>query len=85
VSVTVDTKGLSHQWLSGRQKGVLASFVVGTIDQLLFAALRSEGHSSEFEAVLAGLRVPRIGESRLRTCPDRVVADRADSPRANRA
>jgi hypothetical protein len=54
---------VAHQWLSGRQKGVLASFVVGTIDQLLFAALRSEGHNSEFEAVLAGLRVPRIGES----------------------
>lgn len=32
---------IAHQWLSGRKKGVLASFVVGTVDQLLFAALRS--------------------------------------------
>jgi CRISPR-associated helicase Cas3 len=32
---------VAHQWLSGRKKGVLASFVVGTVDQLLFAALRS--------------------------------------------
>jgi CRISPR-associated endonuclease/helicase Cas3 len=30
-----------HQWLTGRKKGVLASFVVGTIDQLLFLALKS--------------------------------------------
>ncbi len=32
---------IAHSWLSGRRKGVLASFVVGTIDQLLFAALKS--------------------------------------------
>jgi CRISPR-associated endonuclease/helicase Cas3 len=32
---------VAHQWLSGRKKAVLASFVVGTIDQVLFAALRS--------------------------------------------
>lgn len=32
---------VAHRWLSGRKKGVLASFVVGTVDQLLFAALRS--------------------------------------------
>lgn len=32
---------IAHQWLSGRKKGVLASFVVGTVDQLLFAALKS--------------------------------------------
>jgi CRISPR-associated endonuclease/helicase Cas3 len=30
-----------HQWLTGRKKGVLASFVVGTIDQFLFLALKS--------------------------------------------
>jgi CRISPR-associated endonuclease/helicase Cas3 len=30
-----------HEWLQGRKKGVLASFVVGTIDQALFSALKS--------------------------------------------
>jgi CRISPR-associated helicase Cas3/CRISPR-associated endonuclease Cas3-HD len=30
-----------HTWLTGRKKGVLASFVVGTIDQFLFLALKS--------------------------------------------
>ncbi|HSY14372.1 MAG TPA: CRISPR-associated helicase Cas3', partial [Jatrophihabitantaceae bacterium] len=32
---------IAHHWLSGRKKSGLASFVVGTIDQLLFAALKS--------------------------------------------
>lgn len=31
-----------HQWLAGRKRAMLSSFVVGTIDQLLFAALRSK-------------------------------------------
>lgn len=31
-----------HQWLRGRKKGVLASFVVGTVDQTLFLALKSQ-------------------------------------------
>ncbi|MCU1613187.1 MAG: CRISPR-associated helicase Cas3 [Frankiales bacterium] len=30
-----------HEWLQGRKKGVLASFVIGTVDQALFAALKS--------------------------------------------
>jgi len=29
-----------HTWLAGRKRALLSSFVVGTIDQLLFAALR---------------------------------------------
>ncbi|WP_312987419.1 CRISPR-associated helicase Cas3' [Crossiella cryophila] len=33
---------VAHQWLRGRKKGVLASFVVGTIDQILFAGLKSK-------------------------------------------
>ncbi|WP_425581362.1 CRISPR-associated helicase Cas3' [Streptomyces sodiiphilus] len=32
---------VAHQWLRGRKKGMLSSFVVGTIDQLLFAGLKS--------------------------------------------
>ncbi|MHC5902796.1 type I-E CRISPR-associated protein Cse1/CasA [Streptomyces sp. S6] len=31
----------AHQWLRGRKKQLLASFVVGTIDQVLFAGLKS--------------------------------------------
>ncbi|MFB9523584.1 type I-E CRISPR-associated protein Cse1/CasA [Streptomyces cremeus] len=31
----------AHQWLRGRKKSLLASFAVGTIDQLLFAGLKS--------------------------------------------
>ena len=32
---------IAHQWLSGRKKGPLSNFVVGTIDQILFAALKT--------------------------------------------
>jgi len=32
---------VAHSWLSGRKKSQLANFVVGTIDQVLFAALKS--------------------------------------------
>ncbi|MFI6229266.1 CRISPR-associated endonuclease Cas3'' [Micromonospora echinospora] len=31
-----------HDWLAGRKKTLLSSFVVGTVDQLLFAALRGK-------------------------------------------
>ncbi|SKA02443.1 CRISPR-associated helicase, Cas3 family [Marinactinospora thermotolerans DSM 45154] len=32
---------VAHHWLKGRKKGMLSSFAVGTIDQLLFAGLKS--------------------------------------------
>ncbi|WP_184828769.1 CRISPR-associated helicase Cas3' [Streptomyces griseomycini] len=32
---------VAHAWLRGRKRAMLASFVVGTIDQLLFAGLKS--------------------------------------------
>ncbi|MGX9227588.1 hypothetical protein ACWV95_17665 [Streptomyces albus] len=31
----------AHQWLRGRKKQLLASFAVGTVDQVLFAGLKS--------------------------------------------
>lgn len=33
--------GTVHRWMTGRKKGPLADFVVGTIDQLLFTSLRA--------------------------------------------
>ena len=43
------------------------------------------GDSPQFAAVLGGIRVPRLGVGRPRTRPDRVLADKAYSARANRA
>lgn len=40
--------------------------------------------TTQLAAVLAGIRVPRAGAGRPRTRPDRVVADKAYSSRANR-
>lgn len=44
VSATASTGptllAVAHSWLAGRKKGPLASFVVGTIDQVLFAGLK---------------------------------------------
>ncbi len=42
------------------------------------------GNSPQFAPVLAGIRVPRIGGGRPRTRPDRVLADKAYTSRANR-
>lgn len=33
---------IAHQWFSGRKRGLLAPFVVGTVDQLLMAALKAK-------------------------------------------
>jgi transposase len=43
------------------------------------------GDSPQFAAVLDGIRVPHTGPGRPRTCPDRVLADKAYSSAANRA
>jgi transposase len=43
------------------------------------------GDSPQFEAVLDGIGVARLGAGRPRTRPDRVLADKAYSSRANRA
>lgn len=42
------------------------------------------GDSPQFTRVLAGIRVPRVGGGRPRTRPDRVLADKAYSSKANR-
>lgn len=42
------------------------------------------GDSPHFTAVLASIRVPRLGPGRARVRPDRVLADKAYSSRANR-
>jgi transposase len=42
------------------------------------------GDSPQFAAVLGSIRVPRLGVGRPRTRPDRVLADKAYSSRANR-
>lgn len=36
-----DEVGVAHQWLRGRKRGPLAQFLIGTVDQLLFAGLKS--------------------------------------------
>ena len=43
------------------------------------------GDSPQFVPVLEGIRVPRPGAGRPRTRPDRVLADKAYSSKANRA
>jgi transposase len=43
------------------------------------------GDSPQFAAVLGAIRVPRLGPGRPRTRPDRVLADKAYSSKANRA
>jgi len=43
------------------------------------------GDSPQFSVVLAGIRVPRPGGGRPRTRPDRVLADKAYTSKANRA
>jgi len=42
-----------QSWLTGRKKGILANMVVGTVDQLLFAALQSK-HAALRHLGLAG-------------------------------
>jgi transposase len=52
------------------------------LSTLLTAGQR--GDSPQFIAVLAGIRVPRPGGGRPRTRPDRVLADKAYTSKANR-
>jgi transposase len=43
------------------------------------------GDSPQFIPVIEGIRVPRLGVGRARTRPERVLADKAYTSRANRA
>ncbi|WP_374194556.1 transposase [Amycolatopsis sp. MtRt-6] len=48
--------------------------------------MSGSGYSPQFIPVLAGIRVPRLtGGGRPRTRPDRVLADKAYTSKANRA
>jgi transposase len=51
----------------------------------LLVTAGQRGDSPQFEAVLDGIRVARVGPGRPRTRPDRVLGDKAYSSRANRA
>ncbi len=51
----------------------------------LLVTAGQRGDSPQFQAVLAGIRVPRVGRGRPRTRPVRVLADKAYSSKANRA
>ena len=51
----------------------------------LLVTAGQRGDSPQFEAVLAGIRIARVGGGRPRTRPDRVLADKAYSSHANRA
>ena len=37
-----DNSAVVHEWLSGRKKGLLTDFTIGTVDQLLMAALKQK-------------------------------------------
>ncbi len=66
---------IAHQWLSGRKKGLLSNFVVGTIDQLLFMALQAR-HLALRHLAFAG-KVVVIDEVHAADAYMRVYLERA--------
>lgn len=74
----------------GRSRGGLTTKPHLAVEQgqKPLSLLVTAGHrhdSPQFQPVLEGIRVPRIGPGRPRTKPDKVRADRAYGSRANRA
>lgn len=74
----------------GRSRGGLTSKLHLACEQgqklmSLVVTAGQRGDSPQFAAVLGRIRVSRIGCGRPRTRPDRVLADKAYSSRANRA
>jgi transposase len=69
--------GLSTKLHLGCEQGQKPLSIVITAGQ--------RGDSPQFTAVLEGIRVPRAGRGRPRTRPDRVLADKAYSSKANRS
>jgi len=73
----------------GRSRGGLSTKLHLAIEQgqkmlALVITAGQRGDSPQFAPVLSRIRVPRIGPGRPRTTPDRVLADKAYSSRANR-
>lgn len=83
-SIEPDDHGL------GRSRGGLSTKVHLACEQgqralSLVVTAGQRGDAPQFEAVMAGIRIARLGRGRPRTRPDRVRADKAYSSRAIRA
>src|SRR5437667_6371092 len=84
----IDTEPADHGL--GRSRGGLTTKVHLACEQgqkplSIVITAGQRGDSPQFQAVLDGIRVPRLGPGRPRTRPDRVLADKAYSSKANRA
>jgi hypothetical protein len=84
----VDTEPADHAL--GRSRGELTSKLHLAVEQgqrplSIVIPAGQRGDAPQFETVVAGIWVPRLGPGRPRTRPDRVRADKAYSSRAIRA
>jgi transposase len=83
----VDNEPVDHAL--GRSRGGLTSKLHLAVEGgqrplSIVVTAGQRGDSPQFGAVLGGIRVPRLGPGRPRTRPERVLADKAYSSRANR-
>jgi transposase len=84
----VDVEPADHSL--GRSRGGLTTKLHLAVEQgqrplSVVVTAGQRGDSPQFEAVMAGIRVPRLGRGRPRTRPNKVRADKAYSSRHNRA